>query len=392
MKNKLLPWVLMISGFASCTKNHGPQQAAPAITAISPMKGAPGTPVVISGGSFDTVAAHISVKFNGAVAMVYAVTTTSITVIVPAGATTGKITLTMHGSSASSNGDFEILPGGWVQKASLPYPLPPGGRAGGIGFAIGNFGYMGFGTDNGSDYDDLYRYDPAADSWTKRSSMGTGMEDLVCMVINNKAYVGIGKSRQLADNTTLFYEYDPSTDNWTRKKDFPGVKREAALGLAIGGMGYVGLGHTSDNNYLYDIWQYDPSSDTWTPKKNFPSPSTCPQLPFGFSLDGQVGYVGGSVNSVWWQYDPAGDTWSQKNNFPGDGMAFASTMVLNGNGYVMGGLENWKYIPSTDAWTQLAFFGARNGGSTFVINGNGYFGLGSGIPGYFHTDLWRYTP
>src|SRR6185312_4477606 len=157
--------------------------------------------------------------------------------------TTGKITLTLNNQSATSDSDFVVLAGSWTEKAHLP-PGPNStiNRRLGIGFAIGNYGYMGFGTDNGSDYSDLWQYDPATNSWTQKASLGIGMEDLVSMVIDGKAYVGIGKSRDLAAYTNQFYAYDPSTDTWTRKADFPGGAREGAFAFSVGGMGYVGLG------------------------------------------------------------------------------------------------------------------------------------------------------
>lgn len=138
-------------------------------------------------------------------------------------------------TQTSRGGLSAVAHGTWTQRKSIPNPLPPDGRGIGIGFSIGNFGYMGFGTDNGTDFDDLYQYAPATDTWAKMASMGMGLESPVCFVINNKAYVGTGKSRKLGDYTTLFYEYDPSSNVWTRKADFPGSKRASALGLAVGG-------------------------------------------------------------------------------------------------------------------------------------------------------------
>jgi hypothetical protein len=58
-------------------------------------------------------------------------------------------------SQTSRIGLSNTTSGNWTQKTSIPNPLPPDGRGLGIGFSIGDVGYMGFGTDNGTDFDDL---------------------------------------------------------------------------------------------------------------------------------------------------------------------------------------------------------------------------------------------
>lgn len=300
-------------------------------------------------------------------------------------------------SSQSPTTPTSVSTDSWKQKASIPNPAPPDGRGIGIGFTIGNFGYMGLGTDNGTDFADLYRYDPAADTWTKMASLDTGLESSVCLVINNKAYAGTGESRLLADYTNHWYEYDPSTNVWTRKADFPGTKRESALGIAIGGKGYVGLGYAPGGKLLYDLWQYDPATDKWSQQANFSDTTACPWYPVAFTLDNITAYVGGSlpgtdVNLVW-QYNPVTDHWTQKNNFPGKQMLLSGAFVVNGTGYIMGdGNSNWKYDPAADTWSQVSFFGSRIGGSTFSIGGNGYYCGGTDSAGNPHTDLWQYTP
>jgi len=394
MKKCLRLIVFGILSFASCKKNSGPP--APQIINISPDKGAAYMHVTITGLHFDSVASNITVKFNGVAATVSSSTDTSVVAIVPVNATTGKVTVTVNGIAVTSSVDFVILPGTWIQKANMPDPNPPNGRGLGIGFAIGNYGYMGFGTNNGNDYDDLFRYDPSADSWTQMASMGTEIEDLVSMVINNKAYAGIGYSRQLNDFTTMFSEYDPSANTWTAKASFPGVKRQDAFGFSVGNSGYVCFGYNPEQANT-DVWQYNPSADTWTQKNNFPG-AGFPQWPIGFVID-SLAYVGSSEGfnsdgaAPWWQYNPSTDTWTQKNNFPGQPTILASSMVINGKGYIMGGgYENWQYDPSSDTWTQQAFFSERVGSSSFVIGNSGYLGLGSSYAGFLQTDLWKFTP
>jgi hypothetical protein len=63
------------------------------------------------------------------------------------------------------------------------------------------------------------------------------MEDMVSRVIDGKAYIGIGESREPGSDINQFYEYHPVANMSIRKADFPGKIRAAALGIAIGNFG-----------------------------------------------------------------------------------------------------------------------------------------------------------
>ncbi len=409
MRNYLLSVILLFSCFAACKKSGG-GPVLPVITGFVPGKGAAGIMVNITG-HFDSAMQQLSVSFNGDASKVFSARDSLIVVIVPSGVTTGKITVTVNNLPATTDSNFVVLSGGWTEMAHFTLdPTASNQRWLGIGFAIGSYGYMGFGTDNGRDYSDLYQYDPSSNSWIQKTSLGLGMEDLMSMVIGGKAYIGIGEDRDSAANTRQFYAYDPVSDTWTKRADFPGLARQNAFAFSIGGMGYVGLGYGAatpaypKGNY-YDVWQYDPTLDTWTQKTNFPAAGELPNYVTAFTPDNQTGYVvgGGEGPSggidlsrvVVWRYNPASDSWTQMNNLPSTNvMLFPSSMVVNGNAYVLGGgQECWMYNQTADSWTQVAFFGTRIAGSTFSVNGKGYFGMGQNpfsIPTYL--DLWQFTP
>jgi gliding motility-associated-like protein len=89
--------------------------AAPTITSFSPVAGPVGTVVTITGTNFSTVPGNNAVSFfNNKTAAVTASTTTSITTTVPAGAITGKISVTVNCVTVQSAADFT------VGAASLP--------------------------------------------------------------------------------------------------------------------------------------------------------------------------------------------------------------------------------------------------------------------------------
>ncbi len=86
-----------------------PANTNPTIASFTPATGAVGTSVTISGTNFSTTPANNIVKFNNISATVTASTATSISVTVPSGATTGKITVAIGEQLATSTTDFTII-------------------------------------------------------------------------------------------------------------------------------------------------------------------------------------------------------------------------------------------------------------------------------------------
>jgi hypothetical protein len=81
----------------------------PAITRITPTSGAPTTLVTIEGANFDSHIQNVSVQFNGMPARIIGTTANLITAIVPYGATTGPITVTVFEKSVASPA-FTVTP------------------------------------------------------------------------------------------------------------------------------------------------------------------------------------------------------------------------------------------------------------------------------------------
>jgi pimeloyl-ACP methyl ester carboxylesterase len=84
--------------------------ALPVIDSVAPAVGASGTAVMITGSHFFASPASNQVKFNGAAATVSAASTTSLTVSVPAGATSGRLTVTTPSGTSTSPIDFFVPP------------------------------------------------------------------------------------------------------------------------------------------------------------------------------------------------------------------------------------------------------------------------------------------
>jgi len=83
--------------------------SALAIFSFSPAQGAVGQTVTIQGQNFSATPSANTVKFNGTTATVTAATTNQLTTTVPAGATTGLISVTVGANTANSPSNFTVL-------------------------------------------------------------------------------------------------------------------------------------------------------------------------------------------------------------------------------------------------------------------------------------------
>jgi YD repeat-containing protein len=87
---------------------------APTINNFSPAIGAAGTAVTINGTNFETNAANNRVKFNITYPTITSATATTISTSVPAGATSGRISVATPNGNAVSSGDFFVPPSPYV--------------------------------------------------------------------------------------------------------------------------------------------------------------------------------------------------------------------------------------------------------------------------------------
>jgi gliding motility-associated-like protein len=90
------------------------------ISSFNPTSGPVGTTVTITGTNFSTTPANNIVAFNGIAATVTASTVTTITTSVPAGATTGPITVTIGCDEATSSSDFTVSASGGITFNTQP--------------------------------------------------------------------------------------------------------------------------------------------------------------------------------------------------------------------------------------------------------------------------------
>ena len=80
------------------------------------------------------------------------------------------------------------------------------------------------------------------------------------------AFVGFGHGSD--DDGTIFndvYRYDPLNYQWKKMKDFPGEARVAGTQFSYKSHGYILSGDGDDHSYMAtgEMHEYDASKDTW---------------------------------------------------------------------------------------------------------------------------------
>jgi len=284
----------------------------------------------------------------------------------------------------------------WIQKAAFSGTS----RFMAVGFAIGNYGYIGSGSDyNSNQLASFYKYNSTNDTWSTIPNLLPARTRAVCFTIDTNAYVVTGNN----ENTSLAdcWEYSSTNNSWSQKASIPGVGRLGACGFSIGNKGYVGLGITSTYSVLSDFYEYDPSNNTWTQKADCPGPRA---LAFSFSINNK-GYIGcgiypwGTGHNEIYEYDPANDTWTQKANFPGPARSYAVAFSYGNYALIGTGLpansstglsDFWRYDPINDSWTSFPSFtnAPRSAAVGFSIGNICYIGTGSSNGALLMKDLW----
>ncbi len=225
----------------------------------------------------------------------------------------------------------------WQQKASMPtarYSLAVCVVNNKI-YAIGGVVYSsGF-------FSTVEEYDPVTDTWQQKTNMPTARSDFAVGVVNNKIYAigGYKYNYYSSGYLNTVEEYDPATDTWQRKTDMPTAKSNLAIGVVNNKIYAIG-GYTGSS--LSTVEEYDPVTDTWQQKTDMPTARS--SFAIGV-VNNKIyaigGYDGKYLNTVE-EYDPVTDTWQQKTDMPTARSSFAIG-VVNNKIYAIGGY-NYGYL------------------------------------------------
>ena len=164
---------------------------------------------------------------------------------------------------------------------------------------------------------------------------------------------------------------------------------------------------TTTGSYTFTVLPQMPDikSGAWTQRSDFVGDSKYGA--FAFTTNGKayvgggntVGFTSGAVADTW-EYDPKYNAWAQVADFAGGARANAVAFAIGSKGYVGTGQTSsgtvsadfWEFDPSTNRWTKKADFkgAARAYAVGFAISNRGY--IGTGTDGNRKSDYFSYDP
>ena len=322
--------LVVATGLAACGGGggdggaNGSNQPAPSgsspplLSGFTPTSAAVGQSVTIEGLNF--VAGATTVSFNGVPAASVSAAPTQISVTVPAGATSGRISVGTSGGTATSGADFTVLsnsttPGiAWTTRRL-------GAPTGALAFGAGKF--VSAGSDIATSTDLMI--------WTDRASL-VNLRDLAW---DGRQFVAVGPSFGALTS--------PDGLAWTGRAHAAGFGKNK---VAASGSGWVAVGDNAGIEFSVD-------GVTWI--------NRTPSLPSGFNALTEATWTGNQFvvmgDSGLIFTSPDGMTWTQRNAGTIDHFTAlaASPSLIVANTFPYSGSQQAFYTsPDGATWTQRA--------------------------------------
>jgi N-acetylneuraminic acid mutarotase len=271
--------------------------------------------------------------------------------------------------SLNTGGRYDPVSDSWTPTATENGPEPRS-RHGAVWTGTHMIVWGGQGLEGGGiDYlSSGGRYDPATDSWSPTSAVGTPSGRVAFTPVwSGRHMIVWGGETSDFHGTNSGGRYDPFTDTWspTAQTNAPSARENAWMLwtgnrlLVWGGDPEAEWGRTVTGGL------YDPRANTWTATTidGAPNPLTFPTAVVwtGHEMivwgDGQP-----SMPYLGMRYDPAANTWRSISNDNAPSARYAPATVWTGREMCFWGGQNQRgdlvgngacYSPSTDAWRSI---------------------------------------
>ena len=362
----------------------------PTITSFIPSRGNPGTLVTITGTNLGNPTAF---TIGGATAIVVSTTGTSLVGMVMPGATTGAISVSTGGGTATGSGTFTVI--------ATPYPSAQQGSklvgTGAVGnarqgtsislSADGNTAIVGGFADN-SNAGAAWVFIRSGGTWSQQGSklVGTGAvgtlvyrgSSVALSADGNTAIVGANNDNSGVGAVWVFTRSGSTWSQQGSKLVGTGAVGNARQGcsIALSADGNTAIvGGFADNSSAGAVWVYTRSGSTWTQQGSklvgTGATGNAGQGNYvSLSSDGNTAIVGGSTDNTnagaVWVYTRSGSTWTQQGSklvgtgaVGNAGQGQSVSMSSDGNTAIVGGsIDNalagaaWVYTRSGSTWTQ----------------------------------------
>ena len=414
--HRFLPGTLLvaITGcllLAACHKDP-PADITPFIGSFTPASGTEGATVVITGSNFNKTAAANTVQFNGTAAEVTAATANELTVTVPVGATSGKITITVNDKIAASATVFTVDPSAPLINSFTPDTGITGTVVTITGTHFTSSSEVWFGAVKATEVifnsaTQLTAHVPVNALTAKIKVKAGTLEvisatDFTVLPVANTFSPTHGEAGSVitltgdgfaANAEVLINDVLVTAGNYTIREagkiecKIPATATSGKVRLRQGGQEYDFTGKYTVTN----IWEQRNTGFAASAQYN-----NGITFVYHNKIYKGLGRDGSNVAATKFRiYDPVANTWSDGPDFPAAvvGKADARAAVLNDKVYIGSGFGQkdwWEFDPSQTgnaAWRQLTNFPVAGYGSvSFVAGGKLYAGQGTGGANFYEFD------
>jgi len=353
--------------------------------------------VTISGLLFSSTPSGNTVSFNGVTATVLSSTEMEIVATVPAGATTGPISVTTSGGTATSSASFTVIPASttpgvaWTTRTTGLRATPSGIAWDGSKYVVGGDSIL-ISTDvvswnerdvyswlynlqwNGQRFVGVGEFGHILTSsdgltWSQRSGAS---ENLYGLTYSDSLWVAVGAAGTIvtsADGLSWAARTSPVSGGLI---DLTGVTWNGSLFVAVGSQGTIltsadGISWTQQTSPTGDSFTAIGSTSSLLVASTFPYPGstsafytstdgvTWVQRAPGIGSYNDIIYAGGqwvAAGSYAVARSPDGINWTVSSNGPGNSIGYLEAVTYDGGQYLaVGGLSDGSVYTSPDAVT-----------------------------------------
>ena len=390
----------------------------PYVTGLTPAIGTAGTAVVVTGTGFDPTASNNEVTFNGTSAQVDSATITSIQTSVPAGASSGPVSVTNSSGSTTSSLLFTVT-GSFGNPPPTITSLFPNTATAGATSQLLSINGTGFVLASTVTFNGITH--PATFVGTNRLAItltsadlatagtypvvvtnttpGGGASNSVSFTVTSTPPAGSGEWTWISGADTVGQLGVYGTQGVPAASNVPG-SRISASSWTDGSGNFWLFGGATPSGTFNDLWRFNPTNDEWT----WMSGSSSMNQPGVYGTQGvpaAANVPGTTAGATSWT-DRSGNLWL----FGGGGYDTPGTNAL------------WQFSPATQLWTwisgsdlneQPGIYGTQGvpaatnvpGGRDYAVswidsNGNLWLFGGTGLDsaGVYGdlNDLWEFSP
>lgn len=144
---------------------------------------------------------------------------------------------------------YDLITSTWTRLEDFPGD----GRNGAGFFMIDGKGYVFGGRSSGGLLNDLWVFDPANQSWTRKAdaSIITNRANVMSFVLNGKGYIAGGWDANGDRSVRGTFRYDPATDSWERRSNFYDYENSYSLGLTYQNKAFTFAGNYNSKYHVF---------------------------------------------------------------------------------------------------------------------------------------------